>query len=88
MSEKTILTAIPQQLRGRGHNRCIPMRCTCGCQFLFGLSDGTEGVIASVDQIDIKCPGCGDVTSEPTAPLRDGTRIFNGQAGLPAEFNQ
>ena len=87
MSEKTILTAVPHQLKGRGHNRCIPMRCVCGSQFLFGLSDGTEKQIAALDQIDIKCPSCRAVTSEPTAPLRKAENIFNGQAGLPAGVN-
>jgi len=84
---KTILTAVPPQLKGRGHNRCIPMECSCGALFLFPLSDGTEDVIAQVDQIDIRCPVCMEITSEPTKPLRDGTRIFNGQAGLPAGVN-
>lgn len=83
MSEKTILTAIPHQLRGRGHNRCVPMQCVCGSQFLFGLSDGTEKQIEGFDQIDIRCPSCMAITSEPTAPLRDPKNIFSGQAGLP-----
>jgi len=83
MSEKTILTAIPQSLRGRGHNRCVPMRCSCGCEFLFGISDGTEQAIEGFDQIDIRCPGCAAVTSEPAAPLRDSANIFDGQSGRP-----
>ncbi len=77
---KQILSAIPQQLRGRGHNKCVPMQCECGVPFLFPLSDGTEEVIASVDQIDIRCPSCALVTSEPTVPLRDDANIRNGQA--------
>lgn len=85
---KTILTAIPHELKGRGHNRCIPFECSCGCKFLFPLSDGTEAAIAGLDQIDIKCPGCREITSENAASLRDGTRIFNGQAGLPEGVNQ
>lgn len=83
MSEKTILTVIPPQLKGRGHNRCVPMQCGCGGAFLFALSDGTEQQIEGFDQIDIRCPVCMAVTSEPTAPLRDPKNIFNGQAGLP-----
>lgn len=83
MSEKTILTAIPPQLRGRGHSRCVPMKCVCGALFLFGLSDGTEKQIKALDQIDIKCPSCFAVTSEPAAPLRDPKNIFDGQSGRP-----
>lgn len=83
MSEKKILAAIPQNLRGRGHNRCVPMKCVCGCQFLFGLSDGTEKQIATFDQIDIRCPSCSAITSEPAAPLRDPKNIFDGQSGRP-----
>jgi len=83
MAEKTILNAIPQQLRGRGHNRCVPLQCVCGCRFLFPLSDGTEHQIADFDQIDIKCPSCMAITSEPAAPLRDPKNIFNGQSGRP-----
>lgn len=83
MSEKTILTAIPQALRGRGHNRCVPMRCDCGCQFLFPLSDGTEKQIEQFDQIDIRCPSCAAITSEPAAPLRDIANIHDGQSGSP-----
>jgi hypothetical protein len=77
---KQILSAIPQQLRGRGHNRCVPMQCDCGGMFLYPLSDGTESVIDSVDQIDIRCPSCGAVTSESTLPFRDGDNIRNGQS--------
>lgn len=87
MTGKTILTAVPQRLRGRGHNRCIPMQCTCGIQFLFGLSDGAEKVIATCDQMDIKCPSCGTVTSEPTAPLQAAENIHDGQSGQPAGVN-
>ena len=83
MSEKTILSAIPQDLRCRGHNRCVPMSCTCGCKFLFGLSDGTEHQIEDFDQIDIRCPKCSAITSEPAAPLRDLKNIFDGQSGRP-----
>lgn len=83
MSEKTILTAIPPQLRGRGHNRCVPMHCVCGCDFLYGLSDGTEHQIKDFDQIDVRCPSCSALTSEPTAPLRDPKNIFDGQSGRP-----
>lgn len=84
MSEKTILSAVPSQLKGRGHNRCVPMRCVCGTQFLFALSDGTEQQIEGFDQIDIKCPSCTAITSEPTGPLRDPKNIFNGQSGAQA----
>jgi hypothetical protein len=87
MSEKTILTTVPFNLKGRGHNRCVPMQCICGCQFLFGLSDGTEKLIGGFDQIDVKCPSCMAVTSEPTAPLRDPKNIHDGQSGLPAGVN-
>lgn len=83
MPEKTILTSVPQQLRGRGHNRCVPMRCDCGCSFLFALSDGTENQISDFDQIDIRCPSCCAITSEPAAPLRDPKNIFDGQSGRP-----
>lgn len=83
MSEKTILAAVPPQLRGRGHNRCVPMQCSCGCQFLFGISDGTESWIDSFDQIDVRCPSCAAVTSEPAAPLRDPKNIHDGQSGRP-----
>lgn len=83
MPEKTILAAIPQNMRGRGHNRCVPMKCRCGCQFLFALSDGTEKQIEQFDQIDIRCPSCAAVTSEPAAPLRDKANIHNGQSGRP-----
>lgn len=83
MPEKTILSAVPPQLRGRGHNRCVPMSCVCGCMFLFGLSDGTENQIGGFDQIDIRCPGCACITSEPAAPLRDPKNIHNGQSGSP-----
>lgn len=85
---KQILTAIPHPLRGRGHNRCVPMQCSCGCQFLFPLSDGTEDQIEHFDQIDIRCPSCQDITSESAASLRDPKNIFNGQAGLPAGVSQ
>ncbi len=88
MSEKTILTAVPQRLKGRGHNRCIPMQCVCGVQFLFGLSDGAEKTIEACDQIDIRCPSCAAVTHEPTGPLRDPKNIHDGQSGLPAGVNQ
>jgi len=87
MSEKKILSAVPQKLKGRGHNRCVPMQCVCGSQFLFGLSDGTDKAIETLDQIDIKCPSCMAVTSEPTAPLRDIENIHDGQSGLPAGVN-
>jgi len=83
MPEKTILSTMPPQLKGRGHNRCIPMKCGCGGMFLFALSDGTEGAVETFDQIDIRCPRCMCVTSESTAPLRDPKNVFNGQAGLP-----
>lgn len=83
MSEKTILSTVPAQLRGRGHNRCVPMRCSCGCEFLYPLSDGTEKQIEAFDQIDIRCPSCAAVTAEPTAPLRDPASIFDGQSGSP-----
>lgn len=83
MNAKTIISAIPPQLKGRGHNRCVPMRCDCGSTFLFALSDGTESQIEAMDQIDIRCPSCMAVTSEPTGPLRDPAHVFNGQAGLP-----
>lgn len=84
MSEKKFLPAVPHQLKGRGHNRCVPMQCICGVQFLFGLSDGTEKTIETLDQIDIACPSCAAVTSEPTAPLRKLENIHDGQSGLPA----
>lgn len=83
MTEKTILASVPQQLRGRGHNRCVPMSCECTCQFLFGLSDGTEHQIKDFDQIDVRCPGCGAVTSEPAAALRDPKNVHDGQSGRP-----
>lgn len=83
MSEKTILTSIPQNLRGRGHNRCVPMHCGCGCEFLFALSDGTDKQLENFDQIDIRCPGCSSVTSEDAAPLRDTKNVHDGQSGRP-----
>jgi hypothetical protein len=85
---KTVLTAVPPQLKGRGHTRCVPMQCRCGSMFLFGLSDGAEKIIANFDQIDIRCPVCAEITSEPTAPLKDSKNIFDGQAGLPAGVNE
>jgi hypothetical protein len=85
---KIILDKVPFELKGRGHNRCIPMQCDCGCMFLFALSDGTEKQIERFDQIDIKCPSCMMVTAEPTQQLRDPKNIYDGQAGLPAGVNQ
>lgn len=83
MNSKTILSTVPPQLKGRGHNRCVPMRCDCGSIFLFALSDGTDDQFDTLDQVDIRCPSCGTVTSEPTTPLRNPATVFNGQAGLP-----
>lgn len=82
---KTILSEVPHQLKGRGHNRCIPMSCgNCAGTFLFPLSDGTETQIETMDQIDIRCPVCLDITAEPAAPLRETANIHNGQSGMPA----
>lgn len=81
MSEKTILAAIPQSLRGRGHSRCVPMRCICGCEFLFPLSDGTEKQLENFDQIDVRCPSCAAVTSEAVKALRDPNNAHDGQSG-------
>lgn len=54
------LSAIPYQLRGRGHNKCVPIECQCGELFLFALSDGTiEEGIEVPEFIPVRCPTCG-----------------------------
>lgn len=71
-----ILTEIPFQLRGRGHNECTPIQCGCGESFLFGLSDG---VISDGDldepTVPVKCPTCKRVENLPSSALVS----FNGQ---------
>lgn len=84
---KTILSAVPHQLKGRGHMRCVPMQCKCGCQFLLGLSNGHEDTFADLTQVDVKCPICTDVTAESVEALLDPKNIHDGQAGLPAGVN-
>jgi hypothetical protein len=82
---KTILAAIPKVLKGRGHNRCVPMACDCGSQFLYGISDGTEHRIKDFDTINIACPACGTITTETAASFKDPANIQDGQSGLPDE---
>lgn len=74
------LPSIPQVLRGRGHNKCVPIECQCGEMFLFGLSDGTlRKDVDAPDFIPVRCPTCGLVEQLATS----GLVSHNGQAGSP-----
>lgn len=56
-----ILSSIPAQLRGRGHNECCPIECSCGCQMLFPISDGlrSDGDLDDPSTtVTVKCPVC------------------------------
>lgn len=74
-----ILDSIPSLLRGRGHNECVPFKCDCGAQFLFGLSDGviSDG---DLDQptVRVQCPDCNAIAQIDSDKLRKASK--NGQA--------
>jgi hypothetical protein len=72
-----VLSSIPHQLRGRGHNQCTPIQCECGEKFLFGLSDGviSDGDLNN-DTVPVKCPTCKMVEQMSSASLV----AHNGQA--------
>lgn len=43
-----ILSAIPVQMKGRGHPECVPIECECGCVMLREHRLGPE----------VTCPDC------------------------------
>jgi RNase P subunit RPR2 len=75
-----ILDEIPAQLRGRGHNECVPVEChKCSTNFLFGLSDGTrkDGKLDDeTKSVKVKCPACNEFSHIPPSQLTP----HNGQA--------
>lgn len=67
-----VLSSIPFQLRGRGHNECTPMECGCGSIFLFPLSDGLRSDGDLDDEtvtVPVKCPGCESIFQLPPSEL-------------------
>lgn len=72
-----IETAIPPLLRGRGHNECVPMKCSgCSEQFLLPASDGSRQ--SWNGDVVVTCPRCKQQGTFAADALRDAIR--NGQA--------
>jgi hypothetical protein len=63
-----ILSSIPRQLRGRGDQKCVPIKCECSEQFLWPHQAGRI----------VSCPNCRVLYTVEGAAF---DQTHNGQQG-------